>query len=113
MRTLLSKGQALIVLLSLNTSFIHPCITHAVWTVQQKRIITQYLDKFQDTNCVQIEQYERHIKFSKWWPFNAGIKSFRATLPAEIFTGDFASWTVHFVNICVKNQQMQQLFIVY
>jgi hypothetical protein len=28
-------------------------------------------------------------------------------------TGNFASWTVHFVNICVKNQQMQQLFIQF
>jgi hypothetical protein len=28
----------------------------------------------------------------------------------RFFTGDFASWTVHFVNICVKNQQMQELF---
>jgi hypothetical protein len=27
------------------------------------------------------------------------------------FTGGFASWTVHFVNVCEKNQQMQQLFI--
>jgi hypothetical protein len=26
-------------------------------------------------------------------------------------TGDFVSWTVHFVNICVKNQQIHQLFI--
>jgi hypothetical protein len=25
-------------------------------------------------------------------------------------TGDFASWTVHFVNMYVKNQQMHQLF---
>jgi hypothetical protein len=29
------------------------------------------------------------------------------------FTGDFASWTVHFVNIYVKNQQMQQIFIQF
>jgi hypothetical protein len=29
----------------------------------------------------------------------------------RFFTGDFASRTVNFVNICVKNQQMQQLFI--
>jgi hypothetical protein len=29
----------------------------------------------------------------------------------RFFTGDFASWTVHFFNIWVKNQQMQQLFI--
>jgi hypothetical protein len=37
----------------------------------------------------------------------------RATLPDEIFTGDFASWTVNFVNVCMKNQQMQQLFIQF
>jgi hypothetical protein len=29
------------------------------------------------------------------------------------FTGDFASWTVQFVNICVKNQQIHQLFIQF
>jgi hypothetical protein len=29
------------------------------------------------------------------------------------FTGDFATWTVHVVNICVKNQQMHQLFIQF
>jgi hypothetical protein len=31
------------------------------------------------------------------------------------FTGDFASWTVHFVNVrvCMKNQQMQQLFVQF
>jgi hypothetical protein len=31
----------------------------------------------------------------------------------RFFTGDFAPWTVHFVNICMKNQQMQQLFIQF
>jgi hypothetical protein len=31
----------------------------------------------------------------------------------RFFTGDFASRTVHFVNIWVKNQQMQQLFIQF
>jgi hypothetical protein len=31
----------------------------------------------------------------------------------EIFTGDFASWAVHFVNICEKNQQIHQLFIQF
>jgi hypothetical protein len=29
----------------------------------------------------------------------------------KFFTGDFSSWTVNFVNICVKNQHMHQLFI--
>jgi hypothetical protein len=31
----------------------------------------------------------------------------------ENFTGNFASLTVHFINICVKNQQMQQLLIQF
>jgi hypothetical protein len=31
----------------------------------------------------------------------------------RILAGDFASWTVHFVNICVKNQQIHQLFIQF
>jgi hypothetical protein len=31
----------------------------------------------------------------------------------RFFTRDFASWTVHFVNICVKNQPKQQLFIQF
>jgi hypothetical protein len=29
----------------------------------------------------------------------------------RLFTGDFSSRTVHFVNVCVKNQQMQQSVI--
>jgi hypothetical protein len=31
----------------------------------------------------------------------------------RFFTGDFASWTVHSVNISVKNQQTHQLFIKF
>jgi hypothetical protein len=31
----------------------------------------------------------------------------------HIFTGDFASWTVHFVNICVQNEQMHQLLSAF
>jgi hypothetical protein len=31
----------------------------------------------------------------------------------RFFTGDFTSWTVHFFNICVKNQQIHQLFIQF
>jgi hypothetical protein len=31
----------------------------------------------------------------------------------RFFIGDFASLTVHFVNICVKNQQIHQLFIQF
>jgi hypothetical protein len=31
----------------------------------------------------------------------------------RFFAGDFASWTVHFVNVWLENQQMQQLFIQF
>jgi hypothetical protein len=31
----------------------------------------------------------------------------------RFFIGDFASRTVHFVNICVKSQQIHQLFIQF
>jgi hypothetical protein len=31
----------------------------------------------------------------------------------RFFTVDFSFWTVHFVNICVENQQMHQLFIQF
>jgi hypothetical protein len=37
----------------------------------------------------------------------------RRTYMDEVFTGDFASWTLHFGNICVKNQQIHQLFIQF
>jgi hypothetical protein len=31
----------------------------------------------------------------------------------RFFTGDFASLNVHFVNVCVKNQQIHQLLIQF
>jgi hypothetical protein len=34
-------------------------------------------------------------------------------LPDGIFTRYFASWTAHFINICAKNQQVQELFIQF
>jgi hypothetical protein len=34
-------------------------------------------------------------------------------LSDDTFTGNFTSLIVNFVNICVKNQQMQQLFIQF
>jgi hypothetical protein len=45
------------------------------------------------------------------WPFNAGIVSLRTTLPDETFYWGFGfSWTLYFVNTCVKSQQIHQLF---
>jgi hypothetical protein len=46
-------------------------------------------------------------------PFTAELNSSAQRCLTRYFTGDFASWTVHFVNICVKNQQMHQLFIQF
>jgi hypothetical protein len=31
----------------------------------------------------------------------------------RFFNGDFASWTMYFINICANNQQMQQLLIQF
>jgi hypothetical protein len=31
----------------------------------------------------------------------------------RFFTGDFDSWTMHFINTCVKDQQIHQLFIQF
>jgi hypothetical protein len=31
----------------------------------------------------------------------------------DFFTGDFPSWTVHFIKLCVKHQQIHQLFIQF
>jgi hypothetical protein len=44
-------------------------------------------------------------------PLTPQLNPFAQRCLMRYFTGDFASWTVHFFNIFVKNQQMQQLFI--
>jgi hypothetical protein len=44
-------------------------------------------------------------------PLTPELNSSAQRCLTRFFTGDFASWTVHFVNICVKNQQIHQLFI--
>jgi hypothetical protein len=46
-------------------------------------------------------------------PFTPELHPSAQCCLTRFFTGDFASWIVHFVNICVKNQQMQQLFIQF
>jgi hypothetical protein len=52
-----------------------------------------------------------------WSLLNAWIKSLRATLLDKIFTVDFSSWTVHFVNLCMKtnkcNNYSFSLLIMY
>jgi hypothetical protein len=50
-----------------------------------------------EENTRKLSQDTKHPRryfkplLSKYLPFNARIKSLRATLPDEIFTGDFAS----------------------
>jgi hypothetical protein len=46
-------------------------------------------------------------------PLNPELNPSAQRCLTQIFTGNFASWTVHFVNICVKTQHMQQLFIQF
>jgi hypothetical protein len=46
-------------------------------------------------------------------PLTPELNSSAQRCGTRFFTGDFASLTVHFVNICVKNQQIYQLFIQF
>jgi hypothetical protein len=58
-----------------------------------------------------------HILHSQhFWKFNPLTPELNPSAQrclTKFFTRDFAYWTVHFVNICVKNQQMHQLFIQF
>jgi hypothetical protein len=56
--------------------------------------------------------------FQTWKAYNIEINPLTLELNpsaqrclTRFFTGDFVSWTVHFVNIYVKNQQIHLLFI--
>jgi hypothetical protein len=49
------------------------------------------------------------------WNFNPltpELNSSAQRCLTRFFTGDLASWTVHFVHVCVKNQQIHQLFML-
>jgi hypothetical protein len=46
-------------------------------------------------------------------PLTSEVNSTAHRCLTRFFTGDFTTWTVHFVNICVKNQQIDQLFIQF
>jgi hypothetical protein len=80
--------------------------TRNIWTLKQAydRNGTTTISTHLDSHAVW------KLSFN---PLTPELNSLRATLPDEIFIGDFASWTVHFVNICVKNQQIHQLFIQF
>jgi hypothetical protein len=46
-------------------------------------------------------------------PLTPELNPFAQRCLTRFFTGDFASGTVNFVNICVKNQQIHQVFIQF
>jgi hypothetical protein len=51
--------------------------------------------------------------YNSFNPLTLELNPYTQRYLMRFFTGDFASWTVHFINICLKNQQMQQLFIQF
>jgi hypothetical protein len=68
--------------------------------------------------------YWKNLQFVPLWqsslwtpilfdPLTSEINPSAQRCLTRFFTGNFASWTVHFVSICVKNQQIQQLFIQF
>jgi hypothetical protein len=89
--------------LTLDDSVSHTRVTNTVWLM--------YI-------CVKMPAYrivsvETRLRFKTVNPLKPKLNLFAHRCLTRFFTGDFASWTVHFVNICVKNQQMQQLFIQF
>jgi hypothetical protein len=56
---------------------------------------------------------EQNTVFFSFNALTPGLNPFAQRCLTIFFTGDFASWTVHFGNICVINQQIHQLFIQF
>jgi hypothetical protein len=46
-------------------------------------------------------------------PLTPQLNSTAQRCLTRLFTRNFSSWTMHFVNIYMKNQQMQQFFIQF
>jgi hypothetical protein len=60
-------------------------------------------------NCICVSMFIKTFGFN---PLMPELNPFAQRCLTRFFTWNFSSWTVHFVNICVKNQQMQ-LFIQF
>jgi hypothetical protein len=52
-----------------------------------------------------------HVNFCTFNPSTPELNPSMQHCLMRFFTMDFASWTMHFLNICTKNQQIHQLFI--
>jgi hypothetical protein len=63
---------------------------------------------FENLHTESISIYEGSIN-----PLTPELNSSAQRCLTRVITGDFAPLTVRFFNICVKNQQMQQLFIQF
>jgi hypothetical protein len=66
---------------------------------------TRILNYFHTTTC-----YFCQIQLN---PLTPELNASAQRCLTRFFTGDFASWTVHFVNTCVTNQQIHKLFIQF
>jgi hypothetical protein len=53
------------------------------------------------------------LKSDKINPLMPEFNPYAQRCLTRLFNADFASWTVHFVNICVKNQPIPKLFIQF
>jgi hypothetical protein len=54
-----------------------------------------------------------HVEFDYFNPLMPELNPSAQRWLTRFFTGEFVSLTLHFVTICVKNQQTQQLFIQF
>jgi hypothetical protein len=62
---------------------------------------------------VKINTIKQNTLTSTINPLMPELNPFAQRCLTRLFTGDFASLTVYCVNLCVKNQQIQQLFIQF
>jgi hypothetical protein len=61
-------------------------------------------------HCLYLKEETATLQFN---PVTSELNSSTQRCLTRFFTGNYASWTMYFVNICVKNQQMQQIFIQF
>jgi hypothetical protein len=94
------------------------CVTQHKLTVSPGQLITSLMYTTKPNKC-----YSHCVEYDISWYFPENCVTINPLMlelnPSaqccltRFFTGDFPSWTMHFINICMKNQQIHQLFIQF
>jgi hypothetical protein len=87
-----------------------PAVCHLLYPVLGKDDLLLFSNTLMHIRVTHVTPlcYRQHIN-----PLTPELNPSARHCLTRIFTGDLASWTVHFVNICMNNQQIHQLFIQF